>query len=214
MKTRMNLFRLSFLVLFKLMLFLILCNGTTQLHAQELPYLNTFSASETNGKVYLHWIISSGNTCDGVRVFRSSDGVQYNQIGEISGICGSPYSDVSYEYWDTLPLLNTTSYYKLELGNLGFSLVETLQIYDFSIQSYQLVPHPFSTGGTITFKNPSFEMARLRIFNLHGHLVLEDEQNDNKFQIPVGILKAGIYVFEIVTSERKFLAKGKLIVTN
>lgn len=109
-----------------LIFLLVSLKGISTLHAQQLPYLNTFSATETNGQVYLNWIIASGNTCDGVRVYRSADGIEYNQIGDIGGICGSPYSAVSYEFWDTMPLLNRISYYKLELGNLGFSHIEVL----------------------------------------------------------------------------------------
>ncbi len=186
----------------------------SSLHAQQLPYLNTFSATEANGKVYLNWVIASGNTCDGVRVFRSADGIQFDQIGEIAGICGSPYSAVSYEFWDTLPLLNRKSAYRLELGNLGFSSVEVLVVYDFSKQSYQLIPHPFAQGGTIAFENPSFEMARLRIFSLNGLIMWEDEQNTSTFQIPDAYLKAGIYVFEIVSSGKNIRAKGKVLVVN
>jgi hypothetical protein len=200
------------IIFINLIFLLVSIKGITSLQAQELPYLNTFSATEANGKVYLNWVIASGNTCDGVRVFRSADGINFDQIGEIAGICGSPYSAVSYEFWDTLPLLNTTSYYKLELGNLGFSLVESLKVFDFSAKNYQLIPHPFVHGGTIAFDNPSFEVARLRIFNLNGRLIWEDEQNGREFQIPDSSLEAGLYVFEIVSSAKIIRAKGKLLV--
>ncbi len=193
---------------------ILLFTGLSCLHAQQLPYLNTFSATETNGKVYLNWVIASGNTCDGVRVFRSADGINFDQIGEIAGICGSPYSAVSYEFWDTMTLLNTISYYKLELGNLGFSLVESLKVFDFSEKNYQLIPHPFKNGGTLAFENPAFELVRLRIFNLNGRLMWEDEQNSSEFQIPDGTLEAGLYVFEIVSLEKNIQARGKLLVSN
>jgi len=187
-------------------------NGTNILQAQQLPYLNTFSATETNGRVYLHWIIASGNTCDGVRVYRSADGVNYEQIGQIAGICGSPYSAVSYEFWDTLPLLNRKSYYRLELGNLGFSLVEELIVYDFSNQKYQLIPHPFRNGGSIAFENPAFETWKLQLYNLNGKLVWEEEQNENTFQLPAGKLKSGMYSFQIYSLESKEVISGKLVV--
>jgi len=201
-------------VLVSLFFLMVSLHGTSSLYSQQLPYLNAFSATEANGKVYLNWIIASGNTCDGVRVYRSADGIEYNQIGDIGGICGSPYSAVSYEFWDTMPLLNRKNYYKLELGNLGFSHIEELIVYDFSKQGYQIIPHPFRGGGVIAFNNPSFEIARLRIFSLNGLLMWEDVQNTNTFQIPDAYLKAGIYVFEIVSSEKIIRAKGKVLVVN
>ncbi|MDN5350278.1 MAG: hypothetical protein PWQ54_1674 [Bacteroidales bacterium] len=211
-KTLSKISNFRFVILVKLIFLLVSLMVTSFLHAQPLPYLNTFSATEANGKVYLNWVIASGNTCDGVRVFRSADGINFDQIGEISGICGSPYSAVSYEFWDTLPLLNTTSYYKLELGNLGFSLVESLKVFDFSVKNYQIIPHPFARGGTIAFENPSFEIARIRIFNLNGRLMWEDEQNGREFQISAGSLKAGLYLFEIVLSGKIVKARGRLLV--
>jgi hypothetical protein len=188
--------------------------GVSTLHAQQLPYLNTFSATETNGKVYLNWVIASGNTCDGVRVFRSADGINFDQIGEIAGICGSPYSAVSYEFWDTMPLLNRKSYYRLELGNLGFSLVEELLVYDFSNRKFQLIPHPFQNGGIIAFENPAFETWKLQLYDLNGKLVWEEEQNENTFQIPAGKLKSGMYSFRIFPLRLSEVISGKLMVVD
>lgn len=195
-----------------LIFLLVSLKGISTLHAQQLPYLNTFSATETNGQVYLNWIIASGNTCDGVRVYRSADGIEYNQIGDIGGICGSPYSAVSYEFWDTMPLLNTLSYYKLELGNLGFSHTEELTVYDFSKQGYQLIPHPFRGGGVIAFNNPASETWKLLIFTLDGRLAWEAEHNGRTFSIPAGKLKTGTYVFQLVSQHQNKKLSGKLLV--
>ncbi|MCK9451866.1 MAG: T9SS type A sorting domain-containing protein [Bacteroidales bacterium] len=179
--------------------------------AQDLPYLNSFSLAEINGKVYLQWIIASGNTCDGVRVYRSTDAENFEQIGQIAGICGSPFSSVSYDYWDTLPLLNTTSYYHLELGNLGFSATQAIQLFDFSKKSYQIIPHPTTADANIYFENSLYETFGLHVFNQNGKLVYDAKTSSNNFELNPAQLDAGFYVFYISNNTGTNTIKGKLI---
>ena len=180
--------------------------------AQDLPYLNSFSLSEINGKVYLQWIIASGNTCDGVRVYRSADAENFEQIGQIAGICGSPFSAVSYDFWDTLPLINTTSYYRLELGNLGFSNIQSVQLFDFSSKTYQIIPHPATAESIIYFKNESFEVFTLRIFNQTGEQLYEVQTKTNEFRLQPAKLESGGYIFTLINASGNKVIQGKLVV--
>lgn len=196
---------------FGLLLIALFCVSATDTLAQDLPYLNSFSLSEINGKVYLQWIIASGNTCDGVYVYRSADGENFEEIGKIGGICGSPYSAVSYDYWDSLPLLNTTSYYRLELGNLGFSDILAVQLFDFSKNPYQIIPHPATAETVIYFDNPSLELFTLQIFYQNGQQLYEAQTASREFKLKQAQLDAGLYVFVIRNSKGTTSIKGKLI---
>ena len=180
--------------------------------AQELPYLNSFSLAEINGKVYLQWIIASGNTCDGVRVYRSTDAKNFEQIGQIAGTCGSPFSAVSYDFWDTMPIINTTSYYRLELGNLGFSNIQAVQLFDFSKNPYQIIPHPVTAESVIYFDNPSHELFTLQIFRQNGQLLYKAQTTGRDFKLKQALFDAGLYVFIISNDKDTTAIKGKIII--
>lgn len=180
--------------------------------SQDLPFLNSFSLAEINGKVYLQWIIASGNTCDGVRVYRSADAENFEQIGQIAGICGSPFSAVSYDFWDTLPLLNTTSYYRLELGNLGFSAIQSVQLFDFNAKNYQIIPHPATAESVIYFENEAFELFTLRIFNSSGQQLYAAQTKANEFSLQPAKLGSGIYGFTIINAAGNIVIQGKVVV--
>ncbi|PKP02754.1 MAG: hypothetical protein CVU14_02995 [Bacteroidetes bacterium HGW-Bacteroidetes-9] len=62
--------------------------------AKETTVLNNFTVIKNNGKIYLRWVITSGSTCDGTKIYRSDGQINFTQIGDISGICGSSSSPV------------------------------------------------------------------------------------------------------------------------
>jgi len=195
-----------------LLLLVLIGFFSTKAMAQDLPYLNSFSLAEINGKVYLQWIIASGNTCDGVRVYRSADAKNFEQIGQIAGICGSPFSAVSYDFWDTMPMINTISYYRLELGNLGFSDIQAVQLFDFSKNLYQVIPHPATAETVIYFDNPLLELFTLQIFQQNGQQLYEAHTKNNDFRLQPAKLESGVYVFTIFNVSGNRLIQAKLIV--
>ncbi|MDO8897073.1 MAG: hypothetical protein Q7V19_05440 [Bacteroidales bacterium] len=183
------------------------------IYAQQ-DFLNDFTITNHNGVVLMKWVIASGITCDGVRVFRSSDDIFYEQIGKIEGICGSPYSAVSYEFNDSLPRKNQLNYYKLELGNIGFSPVRALLIIDFSEQNYQIIPHPAKDYGYIHFQNPLSQMHLLQLFDQNGRVYLEMQSGESSFYIQTNELKPKIYVFRITNRLNAVIVTGKIAVSH
>src|SRR5687768_12462136 len=93
---------------------LLLLMSITFRQAQGSPILGKFSLSESNGQVALDWQIVAGSTCNGIQIYRSTDAVQYSQIGNIAGICGSITEAVNYFFTDTTPVKNAINYYYLE----------------------------------------------------------------------------------------------------
>jgi hypothetical protein len=182
-----------------------------RINAQN-DFLNNFTISTNNGQVYLNWVIASGNTCDGVRVFRSSDSVFFEQIGRIDGVCGSPFSSVSYDYIDTIPLPNQMNYYRLELGNLGFSMILGVLIIDFSKNKYQIFPQPAQDYCIIHFQNPLQQVHFLEIFDRSGNLQKKMRTYDSSFFIQTNTLPQSVFLFRISNSSGQRLVSGKLMV--
>src|SRR5437870_3891883 len=83
--------------------------------------LPVFEAIQVENRVQLNFTISAGNTCNGIQIFRSPDAVNFIEIGDIQGVCGSSDRSESYFFIDQAPLKNKTNYYRLQLGTLGSS---------------------------------------------------------------------------------------------
>jgi len=75
-------------------------------------------SSSTEG-VFIEWTIDTGNTCNGTSIERRLPSGDYQEIGNISGICGSVSEPVDYEFLDNTPVPNVLVEYRLVLGNLG-----------------------------------------------------------------------------------------------
>lgn len=181
-----------------------------RLHSQE-GITGDFRLTESDGKILLHWVIREGNTCDGVRVYRSADGSFFQEIGRIEGICGSPFSAVAYDFTDSLPLLNQLAYYRLELGNLGFSAILSIFLPELSKQNYRVVPNPATDAATIYFENPMQQDRQLTLFSLSGEQIYQSQTNGSDFKLLLHRLQPGIYLFKISDEFQKNPIKGKLL---
>lgn len=58
-------------------------------------------------------LLGGGNPCKGIRVHQSTDGINFQDIYEFPGICGSPSADESYYYTDESPGKNKLNFYRL-----------------------------------------------------------------------------------------------------
>lgn len=181
-------------------------------HAQADSLLGKFSLSESNGQVALSWQMLAGNTCNGIQIYRSINGIDFTRIGIIVGICGSITEPVNYFFTDTTPVKNEINYYYLEFGGFGPSNTIAIEIIDNGNSGYQLRPHPFQDSGTIFFDAESGKDYTLRMFDLMGKEVFSAETSEDKFDIITSGLIPGQYVFTISDFGNTARLTGKLIV--
>ncbi len=168
------------------------------------------TASEFNKKVLLTWTLTQGNTCNGIDVFQSIDGINFTKIGDIEGICGSPEASISYNFTHAFPEKNAVNYYRLRLGALGYTYTTSVEVWDLSGDNYILRPNPISDTSELLFSNDGSKEAVIRIFNAHGNLRHTETTITEKFNLSKTLFASGIYYFEIETLKRKIL--GKFIV--
>ncbi len=179
-----------------------------RLLAQD-DFLGDMQVVALDQKVYLEWTIRAGNTCDGVRVYRSSDAELFQEIGRIEGVCGSPFSNITYEFYDEEPLENQQSFYRIELGNLGISQVLAVFFVDFSQQQTYLKSNPVREISTIHFKNPLQMEHQMSVFDLDGKLVFQESTRESAFKIHASDLQTGTYLLRVSD-----VSKGRIIGTN
>jgi hypothetical protein len=176
------------------------------------PILDKYSVFDAGGKVYISCTISSGNTCNGIDVFRSADSLVFNNIGNIAGICGSTSEPVTYDFVDENPIINKTSYYKLELGGYGYTTILSVLIIDTKEFGFQVRPNPANEKTVIYFDNDNFNDFELTLYNLSGTKVYSSTSSTNYFDINTQNLANGLYFFTIGKSLDQKKIIGKLVV--
>lgn len=180
--------------------------------AQQNPILGHFSVSEGNGKVFMSWQIIAGSTCNGIQIYRSIDSLHFIEIGDIPGIYGNITTAQDYDFIDYEPEINKINYYRLQLGNNGFSEIIAVEIIRLEIGGYQIRPNPVSTVAKIYFNNIKKEPHQFVLYNLKGILVTNLSSNEDFFDFNANNLDSGLYFFSISNANNLVKAKGKMII--
>jgi len=196
----------------KLLFCFLLQAATATVFAQQNPILGKFNVFESNGKVYLTWSIVSGSTCNDIQIYRSTDKINYTQVGGIPGVCGSIYNAVSYSFTDENPVKNKFNYYRLELGYSGSSQILSIEIIDFENNNYQIRPNPVIGNAKIYFDNNSKHTHQISIYNLNGAQVFSSSTNEDFFDLNTETFLSGMYVFTIASEGNAPKVTGRIVV--
>jgi hypothetical protein len=159
--------------------------------------LSKFFAVQVEETVFMRWTISAGNTCEDTHIERSADGIIYEQVGLIGGICGSPDEAMTFEFTDSSPLVNQTSYYRLMLGYFGYTSPKVVEFRRYNDQGFLLAPNPFSDFTRLAFKNEEYEEHKLIISDMNGRIVQEMMTTGDEFIIRRIDLGTGVYIFRV-----------------
>jgi len=196
----------------KTIIFLIAFLPLLAYSQQADAVLSKFFATPLNETVFLRWTITAGNTCSDTYVERSADGITYERIGLIGGICGSPDQSITYEFTDTLPLINRTSYYRLELGYFGYTSPQIVTFIRYNEQGFLLAPNPFSESARLIFENTDGDERKLQMIDMQGRVVRELVTTSDEFIIQRLDMNSGVYFFR-VSYNGQVILKGKMIIS-
>lgn len=194
------------------LLLLLSVNLTAQTKEPGHPILDDFKVFEISGKVFIDVTISSGNSCNGIIVWRSDDSLNYEMVGEVVGICGNSTSPISYNFTDANPVKNIKSYYKVELGGAGFTNTVSITIIDTKAFGFQIRPNPANEKAIIYFENPSNEEFELILYSISGTKILSRKSSSNAFNVDAFDLGNGLYFFSISKSLDQEKVIGKLMI--
>jgi len=178
--------------------------------AQEVNILDGFIGTAQSSQVQLRWTITSGETCNGTLIERSTDKLNWKLIGEIAGVCGSSASPVSFNFIDSVPIANTINYYRLELGGRGYSNEISIAFYNFSKSNFVVIPNPVSLTATIYFEAKMFESYTFTLYDLNGKIHITTQGEGNSVVLNADKLQIGTYFF-IISCPRKPIITGKII---
>ena len=180
-------------------------------NGQDVTILNNFNGFEAEGNVTLNWVIKSGSTCNGITIFRSVDGVNFEIIGDIQGVCGNLSQPEPYSFVDVSPIKNAINCYKLELGNYGFSETVKIEIIDIGSSGYQVRPHPISSTGKIYFSNKQMNQHQITFYNTAGMMVYVSTTEEDFFDLNREEFSSGLYFFDISDLSGNTRISGKVV---
>ena len=172
-------------------------------NAQENPILGRWDASLTDSEVLLEWTIISGSTCQGIKIYRSQNGLDFIQIGHIPGVCGSISEPVDYIWKDAEPFELATNYYRLEFGVQGFSSINIVEVEGLVQRSSLVFPNPATSDATLVFQTSGNEEQEVLIFNATGSLVYQENvSGSDRITINAGLLAPGTYIYSLRSDTR------------
>lgn len=193
-------------VFFSLITLIFPLSGKSQPHT----LLQDFSGYQQDNQLVLRWTFHSGSLCEGTRIERSSDGLTFNLIGEIPGVCGSPGSAFTYTYIDSIPIVNSVNHYRLELGNFGYTTTISVEFIKASGRGFVVMSNN-SRQTEILFQNSPGRKANAIIYNSLGKRVLELDGTGRRISLPGGKLAAGVYLLMLNFSDNTSLSGNFII---
>ena len=180
--------------------------------SQPTAILDYFTAFEYKGSVYLNWMITSGSTCDGIKIYRSTDSLSFKEIGNIGGVCGSTSAPQPYSFTDENPDKNSINYYRLELGFNDFSEIISLEVIILESNKIQIRPNPVVNKAKIYFENSIGEKFNLLLYDSNGRLCKKLSTNEDFFIFDSTDFQSGNYFFIISNSNGDIINISILIV--
>jgi hypothetical protein len=181
------------------------------LSAQETIILDGFTGVPQAGQIQLRWVISAGQTCNGTFIERSTDTLNWQNIGDIPGVCGSSSAAVPYNFIDDSPETNTINFYRLELGGQGYSPVIAIPYYDYSQKGYVVIPNPARESTKFYFSTSETEEFTIALFDINGKFIHNSSGTGSSYTLDLNWIPSGTYIFKI-SRRGKNDVTGKLIV--
>ena len=178
----------------------------------QIVELSSFTTLSDNKKVFLSWVLTAGSTCNGMKVFRGLDTINFVEVGDISGVCGSSSGPVGYDFTDESPPIGQTIYYKIRFGFSQYSELRSIKIELKKDGELLVLPNPVSAIVTIEFTNEFQDEFTFKLINSLGQISLyEEEIKVDRYLFDVSSLPNGQY-FILLTSNKGHKFKTHLIV--
>ncbi len=175
-----------------------------------LPLIN-FEGNTVDNSVKLSWSTSSETNSRYFEVQRSSDGNNFETIGNVSS-AGTSITRHDYFYNDDKA--GAVNYYRLKLvdndGKTTYSKTLIIKIAGLQQRIYVL-GNPFGNTIRLRLINQPKGKVSLRLFDIAGKLLVSREFRDAgnliELNIPPAYLGKGIYLLEVLSEGNRFTYK-------
>lgn len=175
---------------------------------EEHPYIMHFDLTVLDGSIQVAWTMQGGSTCNGLDVERSRDGVIFERVHRIEGICGDPTIAVPFSWIDDSPPEFSVVYYRIMLGFEGYSSVRSVAFNQLKQSDHRFYPSPMRNEARLLLNVQSGAWVDLWIMDASGRTVHERSGNlggDIRLSLPW--LNAGAYGFLAVSEGRRSVGR-------
>jgi hypothetical protein len=144
--------------------------------------LLNFNLVSNKNNVRLHWVTKSESNNDYFKVFRSDNGIDFEEIGEVAGQGNSSVTH-NYKFVDDRPIVGV-SYYKLKQVDFdgGFEFTQTLSVDHNLTEGFTIYPNPTNSDLNFVVSIDKTLDVSIEIFDVLGKTVLFQNQS-----LPEGI---------------------------
>jgi hypothetical protein len=151
--------------------------GTAGIGCGPLPIeLQSFSCAQRINQMHLEWITSSEINNNYFIIERSSDGVNFEDIGKVSG-SGNSNTTLKYDFYDLHPFAGD-NYYRLKQVD-----------YDGKNETFGTSSCEFTQG----------QESEVNVYNMTGQLIQTIRSTDYMNDVNALILPTAMYLVEVIT---------------
>ncbi len=160
--------------------------------AQTTP-LVAFTAQQWGNHVVLSFTLRAGMQCWDVQIQRATDGLPFQTIGIIPGVCGSSSSEETYRFVDSMPVPNATNYYRIDLGWAGLS--QSVSVYFAWIPPGSMHYYWLSTQAILILLPEEFPLSTfLYVIDMCGRQQMLGTATARRLVVHLDNLLPGTYV--------------------
>ncbi len=178
----------------------------TNLASVTLPLVLTdLSAVKKQAAIQLNWATASEQNTSHFEVERSSDGINFSTIGQVTA-AGQSNSKKEYVFNDTRPM-PATNFYRLRMVDIDnkFTLTRIVAVKNSTDNNtIQLFPNPVTDLLQLQIPASRRETATLSVSTLTGQVVyqrqLQLNEGNNAFSIPAAQFAPGQYYIIVNSS--------------
>jgi len=170
----------------------------------EHHFIEAFELTVLDGRIQVAWTMKGGSTCDGTEVERATDGLNFNVVHRIAGICGDPSVPVSFSWIDAAPPEFSTVYYRIRMGVDGTSSVKQVIFDQLVTTDQRIFPVPVVENATLVLNLPLSAVVEIRIYDGQGKLVLERSGTGRNHPLPLASMAPGAYNYTATSGSRNF----------
>lgn len=171
-----------------------------------------FNASKTDDYVICNWETASELNCDYFIVERSSNGVDFEPIGQMDG-AGTSNQTHTYTLYDSSPIDDGVSYYRLAQTDFdGTVTYSEIKAVNFSAPAIvTVVPNP--SAGTFSVIGKNIDLTTLSLRNLFGQQLLPAQINELEEETVLQFSDLPVGIYFLTYENNKETVTEKIIVS-
>lgn len=173
--------------------------------------LSAFTANRSGEVNILNWTTSQELNTDYFAIERSSDGITFNEIGQVTA-AGNSVSLHTYRFIDPNPMKGL-NYYRLKIVDIDngskYSLVRSVK--NLRFDNLTLYPNPARTDLQVDIESDRTDKAVLSITDINGRRVYRSQvnlsQGTNTIPVDVSRFAKGSYFIKIQLATESIMKK-------